>query len=116
MAPCSSTFPIGRSDFDDLGKFVEDLQPFVRSLPAEMPRAIEIRNRAWLTAELADCLSETETGLALVDLPRRPRPKEWLEPGVVIPESAFQYVRLVGDRHSIERRTKIWDQAIVERK
>ena len=43
-----------------------------------------------------------------------PRPKEWIGQGDPI-TSDFTYIRWLGDRKSIEERTKSWDKVIVDR-
>ena len=109
-------FPyFSREAFEDSASFVSRLRPFLQSLPADLPRAIEIRNSAWLHPRLSDCLNQTRTALALVDLPRMPRPADWLDTVAALPEVPLDYIRLIGDRHAIEQQTRVWDKTVVDR-
>ena len=50
----------------------------------------------------------------LIDQPWMPRPKEVFQRGDPI-TAGFAYVRLLGDRKEIEKRTLVWDKTIVDR-
>ena len=56
-----------RSVFRDRHEFVDRLIPFLKKLPGERRFAIEIRNRAWLDAELASLLRDYRMALVLQD-------------------------------------------------
>jgi hypothetical protein len=45
-----------RKAFTGLGAFLERLQPFLAAWPADVPLAVEVRNKTWMTAQQADCL------------------------------------------------------------
>ena len=77
--------------------------------------AIEIRNRDWLDERFTELLREHNVALALTDTSFLPRPWEMKEKFDLV-TADFAYVRWLGDRKGIEKRTKTWDKTIVERK
>jgi uncharacterized protein YecE (DUF72 family) len=56
-----------RSKFATLAEFLERLDPFLESWPYEVPVAVEIRNKAWMTEALGDCLRRHNAVWALPD-------------------------------------------------
>jgi hypothetical protein len=65
-------------------------------------------------ARLADVLRSRNVALALVDHAWMPWPTEVFEK--LDPVTAdFAYIRWLGDRKGIEKRTKRWDRTIVDR-
>jgi uncharacterized protein YecE (DUF72 family) len=76
--------------------------------------AVEIRNKSWLDARFADMLREHNAALVLNDTPFVPRPWEMKEQFDLVTAN-FSYVRWLGDRKGIERQTKTWDKAIIDR-
>jgi uncharacterized protein YecE (DUF72 family) len=94
--------------------FVERLRAFLPTLPEGYRFAVEIRNKSWLKPALLDLLRKHGVALALIDHPWMPRVEEIL--GGMDPVTAeFCYIRWLGDRHGIEKRTKSWDRIIVDR-
>jgi uncharacterized protein YecE (DUF72 family) len=67
-----------------------------------------------MDTRLADVLRSRNVALALVDHVWMPRPAEVFERlDPVIAD--FAYIRWLGDRKGIEKRTKTWDRIIVDR-
>jgi uncharacterized protein YecE (DUF72 family) len=67
-----------------------------------------------MDTRLADVLRSRNVALALVDHVWMPRPAEVFERlDPVIAD--FAYIRWLGDRKGIEKRTKTWDKTIVDR-
>ncbi len=94
--------------------FLAVLAPFLKKLPADHKFVIEIRNKTWLDAKFVDVLREHKIALALTDTSFVPRPWEMKEKFDMI-TADFAYVRWLGDRHGIEKITRVWDKAIVDR-
>lgn len=74
---------------------------------------VEIRNRTWLDKRFTDLLREFNAALALTDTSFMPRPWEMKETDLVTTD--FAYVRWLGDRHGIEKITRVWDRTVVDR-
>jgi len=86
----------------------------VKDLPT-VRFAVEIRNRTWLDKRFTDLLRESNVALALTDTSFMPRPWEMREKFDLV-TADFLYVRWLGDRHGIEKITKLWDKTVVDRK
>jgi uncharacterized protein YecE (DUF72 family) len=100
--------------FRSLGEFLTRLEPFLKGLPSGYRFALEVRNKSWVDARLAGVLCSRNVALALVDHVWMPRPAEVFEK--LDPVTAdFAYIRWLGDRKGIEKRTKKWDKTIVDR-
>jgi uncharacterized protein YecE (DUF72 family) len=100
--------------FRSLGEFLARLEPFLKGLPSGYRFALEVRNKSWVDARLAEVLRSRNVALALVDQVWMPRPAEVfekLDPGT----ADFTYIRWLGDRKGIEKLTKRWDKTIVDR-
>jgi uncharacterized protein YecE (DUF72 family) len=68
LGPIVFQFPfLNRRAFRDRHEFLDTLIPFLRSLPDGYKFAIEIRNRTWLDAELANLLRDHRIALVLQD-------------------------------------------------
>jgi uncharacterized protein YecE (DUF72 family) len=94
--------------------FRERLTAFLPSLPSGYRFALEIRNKTWLKEPLADLLRGHGVALAIIDHPWMPRAGEYLSK--VDPLTAgFAYLRWLGDRYGIEKKTKNWDKVILDR-
>jgi uncharacterized protein YecE (DUF72 family) len=96
-------------------EFLGRLRPFLERLPADHKFAVEIRNKEWLDARLADLLREHRVALVLQD-------QSWM-PNALELESRFDpitadwtYIRWLGDRKGIERTTKVWSRTVVDRR
>lgn len=94
-------------------EFLAVLKPFLKKLPKDYRFALEIRNKNWLNAELADLLREHKVALVLQDQIWMPLPSAMAFDYLT---ADFTYVRLLGDRQGIEKQTKVWDKVIVDRK
>jgi uncharacterized protein YecE (DUF72 family) len=113
LGPIVFQFPFfSRSAFRDRHEFLDRLVPFLRTLPVDRKFAIEIRNRAWLGAELANLLRDERIALVLQDRSLMPSPSE-LEFDPITTD--WTYVRWLGDRKSIEQQTVTWDKTVVDR-
>ena len=96
-------------------EFLTRLEPFLAALPHNDFRfAVEVRNKAWIEEPLLSLLKNSNVTLALIDHP-------WMAPPAQLFKTAgietgdFLYVRWLGDRHGIEKRTKTWNETIVDR-
>jgi uncharacterized protein YecE (DUF72 family) len=103
-----------RGAFRSLAEFLTRLEPFLKRLPSGYRFALEVRNKSWVDARLADVLRSRNVALALVDhvwMPRRAEVFEKLDPVT----ADFAYIRWLGDRKGIEKETKTWNKTIVDR-
>ena len=75
---------------------------------------VEIRNKTWLDERFTDLLREYNVALALTDTSFMPRPWEMKETFDLV-TTDFVYVRWLGDRHGIEKITRVWDRTVVDR-
>src|SRR5712664_2783722 len=115
LGPMIFQFPFfDRWKFPKQESFLAVLTPFLKKLPADHKFAVEIRNKKWLDARVADVPREYNVGLALTDTSFMPRPWEMKEKFDLI-TSDFLYVRLLGDRKGIEAITKTWHRVVVDR-
>ncbi len=95
-------------------EFLARLAPFLKKLPKGYRFALEIRNKQWLTAQFFDLLRTHRVAYALIDQAWMPLASEIFERFDPI-TADFSYIRLLGDRKSIEQKTKVWDKVIVDR-
>jgi uncharacterized protein YecE (DUF72 family) len=113
LGPIVLQFPFfSRSAFRDRHEFLDRLVPFLRKLPDARKFAVEIRNRTWLDAELANLLRDHGMALVLQDRSLMPSPSE-LDFDPITTD--WTYIRWLGDRKSIEAQTAAWDKAVVDR-
>ncbi len=103
-----------RTAFVSLPKFLERLEPFLDCWPRDIPLAIEVRNKNWLTEALADCLRRHNVIWALADQMWVPSPTALMQKMDVV-TGPFAYVRLLGDREAVDRLTKTLDHTVVDR-
>jgi uncharacterized protein YecE (DUF72 family) len=104
-----------RAQFPTLQHFLAVLVPFLSKLPHGYKFAVEIRNKNWINAALADVLRTHNVALVLQDLPYMHRP--WELPENFDPITAdFAYVRWLGDRKGIELLTMTWEKTVVDRR
>jgi len=85
----------------------------VKDLPA-CRFAVEIRNKTWLEKRFTDLLREYNVALALTDTSWMLRPWE-MKNNLDLITADFVYVRWLGDRHGIEKITRVWDKTLVDR-
>lgn len=76
--------------------------------------ALEIRNKTWLDKRFTDLLREYNVGLALTDTTWMPKPWQ-MKDELDLVTTDFVYVRWLGDRHGIEKVTRVWDKTVVDR-
>src|SRR6185437_10146309 len=91
-----------RSASRDWHEFLDRLIPFLRKLPDSYKFAIEIRNRAWLDAELATLLRHHRVALVLQDRFWMPSPWELNFYSIT---ADWTYIRWLADRKGIEEQT-----------
>ena len=94
--------------------FLERLDPFLASWPADVPVAVEIRNKTWVGAALLDCLRSHKTTFALGDQAWMPAPWAVMQKHDVA-TGPFGYVRLLGDRAEVDALTKTLDHIVIDR-
>jgi uncharacterized protein YecE (DUF72 family) len=94
--------------------FRERLAAALDRLPAGVRAAVEIRNKTWVTSEHLALLRERGAGAVMVDHPYMPPPLHQLRVGMVTAD--FAYIRLLGDRHAIEKVTTTWEKTVVDQR
>jgi uncharacterized protein YecE (DUF72 family) len=115
LGPLLLQFPyFNATAFKSSEEFLARLRPFLKRLSNTVRYAVEIRNKDWLDVTLLDLLREHKVAMALLDQSWMPRPSMLFEKFDPI-TTDFTYVRWLGDRKAIERRTKTWDKVIVDR-
>jgi uncharacterized protein YecE (DUF72 family) len=113
LGPIVFQFPFfDKWKIKDRHAFTDRLIPFLKKLPTAHKFAIEIRNRKWLDAELANLLRDYKIALVLQDRSWMPDPAELTFDPIT---ADWTYIRWLGDRREIEARTMTWDQAVVDR-
>jgi len=103
-----------RSKFANLNAFLERLEPFLAVWPADVPVAVEVRNKAWMTPALADCLRQHKAVWVLPDQKWMPSPLSLVEKLDVV-TGPFAYVRLLGDREAVDALTPTLDHIVLDR-
>jgi uncharacterized protein YecE (DUF72 family) len=94
--------------------FRERLEKFLPTLPKGYQFALEIRNKPWLKPAFFDLLRKHGVAWAIIDHPWMPRIGDVMEN--LDPVTAdFSYVRWLGDRYGIEKKTRTWSELIVDR-
>jgi uncharacterized protein YecE (DUF72 family) len=103
-----------RTEFPSAEPFLERLDRFLGDLPHGRRYAVEIRNRGWLTPDLADLCRTHGAALVLVDRAFMPHGDEVMSRFDPV-TADFSYVRLLGDHHMMDRITTTWDKEVVDR-
>jgi len=85
----------------------DTLARFLRTLPAGIPFALEVRHRGWLTERFYDLLRSRGIALVLLDL-------SWM-PRLNLLTTDWTYLRFIGNRKLIETQTTTWEKIIVDR-
>jgi len=94
--------------------FLERLDAFLETLPRGFRYAVEVRNREWLTEELASILRRHRAALVLVEMKNMPHPADVAKVDVVTTD--FVYARLIGDRRLTDVLSQgRWDRTTVDR-
>jgi uncharacterized protein YecE (DUF72 family) len=115
LGPMVFQFPaFDRWKFPTQKHFLELLAPFVMKLPRDRKFAIEVRNKNWLDATLADLLRERGIALVLQDIANMPGFAEMTKKFEPI-TADWTYIRWLGDRKGIEKLTMTWDKTVVDR-
>ncbi len=104
-----------RGAFASLDEFLDVLDPFLDRWPGDqVPLAVEVRNPRWVGPKLAEVLRDHNAALTLTDQTWMPRPAEVAR--IVDPVTGpLCFVRLLGDRDSIEKITTTWGEVVVDR-
>jgi uncharacterized protein YecE (DUF72 family) len=113
LGPIVFQFPFfNRGVFKDRHEFLDRLVPFLTTLPGGRKFAIEIRNREWLDAELANLLRDHKIALVLQDRSMMSSPSELKFDPIT---ADWTYIRWLGNRNEIETITQSWDKVVVDR-
>ena len=104
-----------RGAFASLDDFLGVLDPFLAHWPhQEVPLAVEVRNPRWVSPKLVEVLRDHHTTLTLTDQTWMPKPSEVIKQ--VDPVTGpVGFVRLLGDRESIEKVTTTWGKIVLDR-
>jgi uncharacterized protein YecE (DUF72 family) len=103
-----------RGKFATLNAFLQRLEPFLAAWPDDVPVAVEVRNKAWMTAALGDCLRRRRAVWVLPDQAWMPSPLSLVR-GLDVVTGPFAYVRLLGDREAVDALTKTLDHVVIDR-
>lgn len=103
-----------RKAFAGLDAFLERLEPFLAAWPDDVPVAVEVRNKNWMTEQLADCLRAHRAVWVLTDQTWMPSPLAVTRKLDAV-TGPFAYVRLLGDRAEVDALTKTLDHVVVDR-
>ena len=104
-----------RTVFRSNEDFLERLSSFLNGLPKDFRYALEIRNKNFLTPDFFQLLKSCNTCLVLADLLYMPRPWE-LPSSYPLITSDFSYIRLIGDRKSLDKLTNTFDKIVIDKK
>lgn len=103
-----------RARFFALKDFLSRLEPFLAAWPDDVPVAVEVRNKTWMTAALGDCLRRHNAVWVLPD-------QAWMPPPLSVARTVdvvtgpFAYVRLLGEREAVDAETARLDHIVVDR-
>lgn len=108
-------FPyFSKKHFSKAGQFFEKLDRFLGDLPKGFKYGVEVRNKSWIKAELANLLRSHDSVLVLADQAWMPHGDE-VEKKFDIVTSDHLYIRLIGDRNQVETITKTFDKEVIDR-
>ncbi len=104
-----------RGAFASLDDFLDVLDPFLGRWPhGDVPLAVEVRNPRWVGPKLVEVLRDHNAALTLTEQTWMPRPAQVA--AMVDPVTGpLGFVRLLGDRDSIEKLTTTWGEVVVDR-
>jgi uncharacterized protein YecE (DUF72 family) len=85
----------------------ENLEKFLGQLPTGYKFALEVRHKGWLTDRFYDLLRSRGVAMVLLDL-------LWM-PKLDLRTADWTYIRFIGDRKGIEKKTETWEKIIVDR-
>jgi uncharacterized protein YecE (DUF72 family) len=100
--------------FASLDDFLQRLEPFLSLWPKDVAVAVEVRNKNWMTPKLLECLRAEQAIWALADQAWVPSPLSLVKKLDVV-TGPFAYLRLLGDRAEVEKRTQTLDHTVVDR-
>lgn len=118
LGPLLFQFPhFNKSEFNGPDEFVRRLGLFLKHVKnlSTVRFVVEIRNETWLDKRFTDLLREHNVAFALTDTSFMPRPWE-MKQKIDLVTADFVYVRWLGDRHGIEKTTRVWDKTVIDRK
>ena len=95
--------------------FLARLDRFLGDLPGEFDYAVEVRNRQWVTPELAHLLRKHSVSMVLVDQAWMPHADELMDRFDPV-TGPLCYIRLLGDRKEIEAITETWGEEVIDRR
>jgi uncharacterized protein YecE (DUF72 family) len=103
-----------KTAFASLDAFLEPLDCFLSAWPTEVPVAVEIRNKNWMTEPFVECLRRYKAVWVLADQAWVPSPLTLVKKFDAI-TGAFGYLRLLGDRAEVDKLTKTLDHTVIDR-
>jgi uncharacterized protein YecE (DUF72 family) len=103
-----------KSAFAGQDEFLKRLEPFLADWPDDVQLAVEVRNKAWMNAKLAELLRNHKTVWVLPDQAWMPPPLE-LAKKLDVVTGPFGYIRLLGDRAAVDEKTKTLNKIVVDR-
>ena len=103
-----------RQKFASAKPFMARLDKFLQRFGGDVPLAVEIRNKNWLSKSYFGLLRGHDVPAALVEHAWMP-PIDQLTAQYDVVTGPFSYVRLIGDRQAIEKVTKTWEQEVLDR-
>ena len=105
-----------RGKFSSLNAFMDRLEPFLAAWPADVPLAVEVRNKTWIAPALADCLRRHGAVWVLPDQVWMPSPLSLVRrTDLDVVTGPFAYIRLLGDRQAVDELTKTLDHIVIDR-
>ncbi|MEC7922845.1 MAG: DUF72 domain-containing protein, partial [Planctomycetota bacterium] len=113
LGPVVFQFPYFRVGTMEPGDFLDRLEKTLAGLPTEGRYVVELRNKGWIGRHYLDILSRHGVAAALIDHPYMPGPAEQLAMGMITTD--FTYLRLLGDRHAIEKKTTTWEKPVEDK-
>jgi uncharacterized protein YecE (DUF72 family) len=84
-----------KGKFTSLNAFLERLEPFLEAWPDDVPLAVEVRNKNWMTEALGGCLRRHNAVWVLPDQAWMPSPLSVVQRLDVV-TGPFAYLRLLG--------------------
>jgi uncharacterized protein YecE (DUF72 family) len=115
LGPLLLQFPyLNRGVISDPDEVLARLDSYLERLPRDHRYAVEVRNKNWLAQPLLNLLRKYGVALALVDQVWMPTITQ-LTKKLDVLTADFTYIRWIGDRKGIERKTKTWDKIIINR-
>ena len=99
-----------------LGTFLDRLEPFLAAWPADVPLAVEVRNKTWMTPALADYLRRHNAVWVLPDQVWMPSPLSLVQrPDLDVVTGPLAYLRLLGDREAVDALRPALDHIVIDR-